>query len=284
MDVRDRETAPEIAAKFNLRRKRPNEWRGTCPSCGYTEAFVLTNKGGNPLFWCANGCARELLVAAVFGDSPSAPASSGPSSPGPDRSELARKLWQATKPSCGSIVETYLATRGLSLPPSEALRFDPSALHPNKSRLPAMRAIVRDVAGSIVALHSTFLRPDGRGKADVDPARTTLGRTRGGAVRLFPAGKRLILGEGIETALAAAELLKAPAWAALSAGNLAGAVIPPRDVREVIVAVDNDVPGRRAANEAVARLRQMGFAVKVALPDAVGDDFNDVLIRRRQAS
>ena len=282
MVARDRETAPEIAARFNLRRKRPNEWRGACPCCGYATAFVVTSKGGNALFWCANGCARESLMAVVFGDAPNVSGAPEPSRAGPDRSELVRKLWQATKPSRGSIVETYLATRGLSLPSSDALRFDPSALHPNKTRLPAMRAIVRDAAGSIVALHSTFLRPDGRGKADADPARTTLGRTRGAAVRLFAACDRLILAEGIETALAAAELLKAPAWAALNAGNLAGAVVPPREAREIVVAVDNDVPGRRAANEAVVRLRQMGFAVKVALPDAPGDDFNDVLKRRRQ--
>jgi len=282
MDARDRETAPEMAARFNLRRKRPNEWRGACPCCGYATAFVVTSKGGNALFWCANGCARESLMAVVFGDAPSESVAPGPSPSGPDRSELVRKLWKTTKPARGSIVEMYLATRGLTLPPSDALRFDPSALHPNKSRLPSMRAIVRDTAGSIVALHSTFLRADGRGKADVDPARTTLGRTRGAAVRLFPVGERLILAEGIETALAAAELLKAPAWAALNAGNLADTVVPPREVWEIIVAVDNDLPGRRAANKAVSRLRRMGFAVKVALPDAPGDDFNDVLKHRRQ--
>ncbi len=281
MDARDRETAADIASRYKLRRKHPNEWRGECPCCGYSEAFVLTSKGGLPLFWCANGCARDALVSVVFGQRAATPARSHAAAPAQDRTELARRLWHGTRPAAGSLVEHYLASRGLVLPPGDALRFEASALHPNKSRLPAMRAAVRDRAGSVIALHTTYLRGDGSGKADVDPPRSTLGGTCGGAVRLFPAGERLIIGEGIETSLAAAELLGAPAWAALNAGNLAGAITPPSDVREVMIAVDNDAPGRRAASEALKRLRALGFVVKVALPDAPGDDFNDVLKRRR---
>jgi hypothetical protein len=48
-----------------------------------------------------------------------------------------------------------------------------------------------------LAIHRTFLVPDGRGKAPVSPAKMMLGPCRGGAVRLGEAGEVLMVGEGI---------------------------------------------------------------------------------------
>jgi putative DNA primase/helicase len=281
MSERDRLTAADIAGRYHLQRRRPNEWRGACPCCGYATAFVVTNKGGLPLFWCANGCPKCELVKLIFGESDNAPRAAVGGPPKRDRAELAAMLFKVAQGPCDSPVSAYLHSRALELPPEDVLRFEPRARHPNKMELPAMRAAVRDSSGKIIALHSTYLRADGAGKAAIDPVRSTLGNTRGGAVHLFPAASSLILAEGIETALSAAVLLGFPAWAALSAGNLSSSIVPPSDVREIIVAVDNDVPGRKAAHEAAARLRALGFAVKVAIPDTPGDDFNDVLMRRR---
>ena len=47
---------------------------------------------------------------------------------GPDlkkarRSEIALPIWQSAKPVQGTPVETYLASRGIDLPPPDALRF-----------------------------------------------------------------------------------------------------------------------------------------------------------------
>lgn len=281
-DARDRRySAAEIAGQHKLRKRHANEWRGTCPACGYVDAFVLSQKGILPLFWCANGCDREQLKAVVFGRAPGAPPLASFSK---DRTGFVRKLWGEAKPCAGSIVETYLASRGLKLPPGKGLRFERKALHSKEENLwlPAMRAAVRDAAGDLIALHTTYLREDGSGTAAIEPKRRTLASTRGGAVRLFEPGEKLILAEGIETAIAAAELLELPAWAALNAGNLGDAVTPPRSVGEVVIAVDRDEPGQRAASKAMHRLRGLGFAVRLATPNSPGEDFNDILLERRR--
>ena len=131
-------------------------------------------------------------------------------------------------------------------------------------------------AGSPVALHRTYLAQDGRGKADADPARASLGPVWGGAVRLDSVAPELVVGEGIETAASAGRLLGRPAWAAISAGNLERGLVLPPEVRRVVVALDPDGPGERAARAAAARWLAEGRAVRIARPVGPGD-FNDVL-------
>ena len=48
-----------------------------------------------------------------------------------DRSIAALNIWQLTKPGCGRLVETYLRSRGLTIPPPPILRFCPT---PDTSR------------------------------------------------------------------------------------------------------------------------------------------------------
>ena len=63
-----------------------------------------------------------------------------------------------------------------------------------------MVAAVQTQDGRLGGLHRTFLRPNGSGKADVEPVKKMLGACRGGAVRLAPAGPRLALCEGMDPA------------------------------------------------------------------------------------
>lgn len=88
--------------------------------------------------------------------------------------------------------------------------------------------------------------------------------------------KPLVIGEGIETSASAALIINAPAWAAVSAGNLGYRLVLPDEVNKVIISVDPDLPGRKAAWAACARWRQEGRDVKLALPSGSGD-FNDYL-------
>ena len=77
-----------------------------------------------------------------------------------------------------------------------------------------------------LAIHRTFLARDGVGKARVTPQKMMLGPCRGGAVRLaVPAGK-LMIGEGIETCLAAMQATGLPAWAALSTIGISSVCAP----------------------------------------------------------
>ena len=76
-----------------------------------------------------------------------------------------------------------------------------------------------------------------------------LGPCRGGAVRLAQPGDVLMVGEGIETCLAAMQATGHPAWAALSTSGLRALDLP-GDVRDVIVLADGDEPGEAAARTA----------------------------------
>jgi putative DNA primase/helicase len=101
-------------------------------------------------------------------------------------------------------------------------------------------------------VHRTFLSRDGRRKAPVEPVKMMLGPCRGGAIRLAPAEELLMVGEGIETCLAAMVATGHAAWAALSTSGL-GALDLPSSIREVIVLADADAPGEAAAIAAARR-------------------------------
>jgi hypothetical protein len=87
-----------------------------------------------------------------------------------------------------------------------------------------------------------------------------------------------MVGEGIETCLAAMQATRRPAWAALSTSGL-GALNLPDTVREVIVLADGDDPGEAAARRCAYRWKREGRSVRIARPPR-GCDFNDVLLGR----
>jgi phage/plasmid primase-like uncharacterized protein len=233
-------------------------------------------------------CRDQEAVTAALRDAsgrPYSPSAPPLPRPGPRRAASAAErtaralgLWDEALPIPGTPAQAYLAVRSLPNVASAALRFHPACPHPSGRRLPAMVAAVRvPTTGALLAVHRTYLRPDGSGKAAAEPARATLGPAAGGAVKLggpLPDAP-LVIAEGIETALSAGLLLGAPAWAAVSAGNMARLDLP-GDVRAVVVATDNDPPGLRAAGVAAHRWRAEGRAVRVALPDEPGADFNDI--------
>ncbi len=105
-----------------------------------------------------------------------------------------------------------------------------------------------------------------------------LGPCRGGAVRLAPAAELLMVGEGIETCLAAMQATRQPAWAALSTSGLRSLDLPP-EVREVVVLADGDQAGEAAARDAALRWKRQGRRTRIARPPQ-GLDFNDLLLGR----
>jgi hypothetical protein len=138
---------------------------------------------------------------------------------------LWRQTWADAKPAPGSPIERWLEHRGIDgakldldrLP----LRWTPRCPRAEKF-MPAMVALMTDpVTGEPCGVHRTFLRPDGAGKAPVDPVRMLLGEA--GTIRLSPDDEvELGLGicEGIETGLAIMAAGWRPIWAACSLGAL----------------------------------------------------------------
>jgi hypothetical protein len=130
--------------------------------------------------------------------------------------------------------------------------------------------------GNPSGIHRTFLAVDGNAKAPVEPAKMMLGPCRGGAVRLGPPGDLLMIGEGIETCLAAMQASGNATWAALSTSGLRALDLP-REVRNVIVLADGDDSGETAAQECACHWKREGRRVRVARPPQ-GMDFNDLLL------
>jgi putative DNA primase/helicase len=140
-----------------------------------------------------------------------------------------------------------------------------------------MVALVMNGAdGTPVAIHRTYLARDGSGKAPIDPQKMMLGPCRGGAVRLAEPCDVLMVGEGVETCLAAMQASGHPAWAALSTSGLRSLDLP-TNVRDLIVLADGDESGEAAACDCALRWKRQGRRVRIARPPQ-GRDFNDMLL------
>ncbi len=198
---------------------------------------------------------------------------------------LARRVWNAARSARESPVARYLRSRGIEIPPP-CLRWAPRCWHGKAGRcLAAMVAAIVDAFGELIGVHRTYLRPDGSGKANVEPEKAMLGRAAGGAVRLAPPDETLLVGEGVETCLAAMQATSQPAWAALSTAGLVALALP-ASVRSVVILADHDPSGagERAARTAAARWLAEGRRVRIALPPEPGADFADVLLGRAYAA
>lgn len=252
--------------------------------------------GGGPLSALeqATGLSgRDLFAYAssLVGWSNEAPARREPE---PSRQEKDSKreieiILSRAVPIAGTLGETYLRARGLTIPASQDLLFHPDLTHwETKTGFPALVGIVRDHAGEVIALHRTYLRPDGSAKADVPKAKKMLGKVAGGAVRLAEIGADGHLGlcEGIETGLSVmAARPEIPVWATLSTSHLEQVQLPP-EAKEIIILADNDSSGAglRAAETAARRLRAEARKVAIALPPEPDTDFNDLLLSEGPAA
>jgi len=199
------------------------------------------------------------------------------------RSSLARTLWDQSTEATHTLVKTYLASRGIMSSPPSVLRFHNNLRHPSGEYWPAMIAEVSQPLGVIpVAVHRTFLARDGYRKANVQPQRMMLGPTRGAVVRLADPDDLLMVGEGIETCLAAMEATGYPAWAALSVSGLRALELPGH-CRNIIILADGDAPGEAAARESAFRWKSEGRRVRIARAPK-GMDFNDLLLHSTHRS
>jgi putative DNA primase/helicase len=275
-------TFTEAVAALPDGRREGGTFRAPCPMHGTKDRnlSVWPGEDGNACFNCwSHGCrTRDILGAlgAVPGRSKS---STVRDMPKPNKSanvEYARRTWDESSSAKGTLVEVYFRSRGIRIAPPASMRFHPSLKHLTGVFLPAMVAAVQNLEGQIIAIHRTWLRADGSGKAEVQPDKAMLGPTRGGAVRFARPAERLAVAEGIETALSIAQACPDLAvWAALSTAGLRALELP-AIVREVIICADNDEPGRNAAEAAAKRFSGERRRVRVARPGTT-NDFNDLL-------
>jgi len=202
-----------------------------------------------------------------------------------ESSHAARRLFDLSQPIKGTLAEKYLLQRGLTnLSQTQSLRFlDPCYyIQENGKRLvlPAMIAAVTDVQGSITGVQRTWLSEDGYKNARLLHNVKALGQIHGYAVRFGQAKEQFLVGEGVKTVLSLGLALPwLPMAACLSANHLASLELP-ATLRHLLIAQDNDPPGRQAAARLAMRAQRSGITTHILTPRH--DDFNTDLQRMGQ--
>jgi len=161
----------QTVAKALGARKAGRDWAARCPAHDDREpSLSIRDAGGKVLVHCHAGCDQRDVLAALK--------SRGlwdgslrshfrrrrrrqVPEPQPDRSAVALAIWKSSVPATGTLVEAYLASRGLSLPVPPILRFHRGLKHPSGGAWPCMVALVtRGVDDAPRAIHRTFLAHD----------------------------------------------------------------------------------------------------------------------------
>jgi DNA polymerase len=205
-----------------------------------------------------------------------------------ERLAFIKNIWTSAQPLLGSIAERYLdETRGIDIgklpeDPHRTLRFHPNCVFGYREET-CLIALMRDpLTDAPVGIQRIALEQRNGRIEKIE--RRMLGRA--GVVKLWPAGAQLVVGEGLETVLAAATRIPyegaplRPAWAALSSPKLNALPVIP-GVQRLVLLVDNDrnQEGRMAAAHVAMRWRATGRTVVTLMPSSVGSDFNDLVLQ-----
>jgi putative DNA primase/helicase len=293
---------------IRLKRYQPGEHRAPCPECnrGKRDDALAVRIDHDGATWLCHRCEWSGgIIRSDQSDLPSRHQKRTTScrhevlQPEPKQYTVlapwAARLWALCQPiEPGTISATYLEQRGCALPPDDThLRWHPCVRNPKEYHVgPALVALVTDVeTGDPTSLHRTWLAPDGSGKAALDrPRLLAVGHRSDGVIRLWPDDAvtlGLVIGEGVETCLAAARAGLTPVWGTISAGNMTNFPVLP-GLEGLTVLVDHDKcnprtgrsPGIAAARAVIARYAEAGFDpgrdIKVIFPPTEGQDAADL--------
>jgi hypothetical protein len=270
----------EIARRGGLGLKRiGGELIGPCPQCGGRDRFAVSIR--KQIFLC-RGCGRSgdvialvqhidqcdfrAAIAALGGDerkpiAPVKPAAHQESDQ--EKTKRALNIWNEGSPVNGTLAEEYLKRRGLELPDDDhALRFFSPCPFADTT-YPAMVALFRCVTtDEPKAIHRIALGPGG-----ILIAKRMLGRVGGCAIKIDASEhieQGLVIGEGVETCIAARRRGLKPCWALGSAGAIRSFPLL-GGIDCLTILVDNDEPdrnGRRAGPDAAAECSARWIAAK----------------------
>ena len=293
----------DAVARLGLQlRRQSRELIGPCPRCGGRDRFAI-NIGKQ--VWNCRGCSRggdaiELVrhvqgcsfrEAVAFLDCGAA-LSSRPFVPWSSRTrpttvddraalDYAGKIWNDADTLGPEAIE-YFERRGIDInavPNHGDLRWHP--------RCPWEGGTRPCIVGGYTTAEGNQQRGIWRRPIDGSKPKA-LGPTTECVIRLWPDDAietGLVLGEGVETTLAAATNIKRrdtllqPAWAAGSAGGMGRFPVLP-GIQALTLLVDNDESraGRRAADECADRWEADRREVTLLEPKRLGADFNDLVL------
>ena len=190
-----------------------------------------------------------------------------------------------------SPVGQYLSNRGLGdlveYPPAlkmTELPYFEDGLE--RGVFPVMLGAVTDLQGDLMALHRTYIGPDGKKAPVPQPKKLSRasGPVSGAAIKLNKPtiiNGKLVLGvaEGIETALACYLASGIPTWSCVSAGGIRSFEWP-EGLQSLVVFADNDENGvgQASARDLASRAAAAGLEVRVLVPEIVGTDWLDAYL------
>ncbi|WP_374133262.1 toprim domain-containing protein [Sphingomonas sp. 28-62-20] len=182
-------------------------------------------------------------------------------------SQLAQRLWSDAIGVHGTLGERYLIRRCLPLDLPD-VRFHPKCplgRKPNTAFHQALLVAVRD-CGHLVAVQRIILDP----RTTQHQGKFLLGRCGQGAWQPPPSGRLLAVAEGFEDAAAFTSLTGVTCWAAMGASRLPLLKLP-KDLDTLIIAEDNDAPGRMAAHRATIAYDRPGLQIIRSSPGCLHD-------------
>jgi hypothetical protein len=287
--------AGKLAAALKGRRQGRG-WVALCPAHTERTASLKIDEGpdGKVLIHCFGGCDQQSVISVLrqrgLWEQHNA-------IPTVEQMEYRRRdderrvaeriasvsrIWNDAQNPQGTPAEQYLHSRRLTLPPElcgSVLRYHPTVPFEGDI-LPCLLAAFRSIeTDKLTAIHRIRLdQPERWPKAQ----RMMLGAVAGSAVKLDPAGDRLVVGEGIETALAARQLGLRPVWALGSSGGIK-ALLPITGVEAITILGERDNGSNlNAARECCNKWQPR--SVFLAMPPTGFKDFNDFLMERKNAA
>ncbi|MXO63433.1 virulence-associated protein E [Altererythrobacter oceanensis] len=291
--IRRAHPLPQVVAGVVKLQRAGSEWKACCPLHNDRSPSFTIFDGGNR-FQCF-GCGahgdvldfiqqlhgvglREAAAMLSGGDLPTVEVVALPSvDDASDRVEEARSIWRNAGPVAGTVGAAYLRSRGITIDPPLSLRFTMIPYGRSGPAHPCLVCCVSSPDGPLQGIQRIYLAPDGKGKADLPSPKLSLGRVRGGAIRLAPLdGGEVVVAEGPETGLSLLQVLRRPVWVACGTVMLP-AIQFPATVRSVAIGGDNDDAGRAAASKAATEFANRGLSTRVFFPACRGD-FNDLLM------
>jgi phage/plasmid primase-like uncharacterized protein len=302
--------AAVLAARRHHLRRCGGELIGPCPVCGGRDRFAVNvrkniwncrgcGKGGDviALVQHLSGCDFATAIERLTGEDwpapriTAAPPQHQRAQASPHRT-AALRIWHYAGSIFGTPAQTYLTnTRNIDIAQipdvDEVLRYH--ALCPiDAAQLPCLIALIRNVqTNAPIGIMRTPLSADGR-KAPVRKIdRWALGDKAGGAIKLWEDAAvttGLVVGEGLETVLAAATRIEhrgtllQPAWALIDSGNLQNFPVL-SGIEALTILVDNDSTGvgQHAADACTKRWVEAERSVEQLIPDQIDSDFANII-------
>jgi DNA primase len=283
---------PAIAASSGLKLLRSgSEYKACCPFHDERSPSFTIFKGGAKFhcFGCGatgdvldfvrmlNGVGlREAAGRLSAGNLPSVHVEPLPADDKADRVDEARAIWRSAEPVAGTLAENYLRCRGLDLRIPDSIRFTRLRYGRRGPEHPCLVAAVASIDNKLVGIQRTYLNADGTSKLSVAKPKLSLGRVKGGAIRLAPAARSMTVCEGLEDGLTLMQELGRTVWVAAGASFLSSMQFP-IGTEAVAVGGDADESGRKEARKAADAYAARGLRARTFFPVAA-KDFNAELM------